>query len=490
MVEHNLSCLPYPHPCNASCLQGRKYRCHHPHGCILQFRLLGTLYQLLDGERQLLGGRIAFNNHGGDGIANVELLEDLIGILFIRSDQVVLADQAFDVTQNLHKYAKVSHIGDDTADGAELRIVVAQGLPRIAFKLFHAKADPAVVGLDTDDHNVDHITFCAEGRHILDLLGPGNVIDVQKAVDAFLEVDESAAIGDFHNRLGKCHADRITLHNGIPGIFLKLFEAQRDTLLVQVIPENLCLDDITDIQDFLGVVDPLGPGQLGDMGKTLDAGLDFDECTEGGDFGHRCLDGVTDIVFLFKGGPGLFLHVLQGQVELLGFGIDVDKPELYNLSLLHEILRTGDMAPAHVIDMQQSIKTAKVNEGTEGGKGFDHTFDNVTDLNGGEELLFIFLDFLVKVLTSVHHALELGAAVELVDDEVISYSDQSLRFLDTNYVSLGEGAEPLVLASEINLEATLDHFLKFAQNGDLLSAAAFSSSVRSLKSARFLETMI
>ena len=86
--------------------------------------------------------------------------------------------------------------------------------------------------------------------------------------------------------------------------------------------------------------------------------------------------------------------------------------------------------------MEQTVKTAKVNESAEACKGLYNTLNNIADLDCGEELLLVFLDLVFKIITSGNNALEFASAVELFNDEIIYKSDETFRILCSDNVSL------------------------------------------------------
>ena len=191
---------------------------------------------------------------------------------------------------------------------------------------------------------------------------------MEESINTLFKVDEGSAVGNLNNRLAQSLSNRIALIDGIPRVLLKLLKAERDTLLIQVVTEDLGIDYITDIEDFLRIVHPAGPGELTDVCKAFDTRLDFNESTKSGDFGHRSGDGITNVVLCFEVEPGIFLHMLEAQVDLLGLWVNVDQSQLDNLALLHKVLGTGDVAPAHIVDMKKAVKSTEVDECTKGGE--------------------------------------------------------------------------------------------------------------------------
>ena len=59
--------------------------------------------------------------------------------------------------------------------------------------------------------------FLNFSRRVLDLLGPGDVGDVHEAVDALLDADEDAEVGDVADRARHERADRVLLLEHVHG---------------------------------------------------------------------------------------------------------------------------------------------------------------------------------------------------------------------------------------------------------------------------------
>ena len=67
---------------------------------------------------------------------------------------------------------------------------------------------------------------------VADLAGPAHVGDMKQAVDAFLDLDEGAVVGEVADRPLDHRSGRILAGDLIPGIDLGLLHAQGDLLLV------------------------------------------------------------------------------------------------------------------------------------------------------------------------------------------------------------------------------------------------------------------
>ena len=82
---------------------------------------------------------------------------------------------------------------------------------------------------------------------------------MEEAVDTLFKVDESTAVGELYDLALEDLTDGISLFDCILGVLSKLLETKADSLLVEVITEDLSLDYIADAEDFLRVGDLLGP---------------------------------------------------------------------------------------------------------------------------------------------------------------------------------------------------------------------------------------
>src|SRR5690554_3533790 len=224
--------------------------------------LLGFADHLFDRQAQLLCRGVDLDYSGGDRLSNLELLENFFSEVLIRSDQIVLRDKSFDITQNTNEYTEVGHIGDLSANGASSRIVVPKCLPRIPFELLHTETNMPSLSIHTGHHDIDHITLFAEIAHVPDFLGPRDIVDMEESIDSLFKVYECTTIGDLYNRLGKSHTVWVSLFYGIPRILLELLESKAHPLLVQVVAKNLRFDHIANRQKFLRIIDALCPREF------------------------------------------------------------------------------------------------------------------------------------------------------------------------------------------------------------------------------------
>ena len=63
-------------------------------------------------------------------------------------------------------------------------------------------------------------------RRVLDALGPGHLGDVHQALDALLDLDEGAVVGEADHLALDAGADRVLLVGAVPRVLLDLLEAE------------------------------------------------------------------------------------------------------------------------------------------------------------------------------------------------------------------------------------------------------------------------
>src|SRR4030042_1986952 len=86
--------------------------------------------------------------------------------------------------------------GNGTANRGPHWKPLVNGLPRIGGQVLDAQGKTLVVLVDIEDLGLHHLPLLVELGGVLEPLGPGNVGDVHQAVEAFINADEDAEIGN------------------------------------------------------------------------------------------------------------------------------------------------------------------------------------------------------------------------------------------------------------------------------------------------------
>ena len=152
------------------------------------------------------------------------------------------------------------------------RVVVGDAIPRIGHQLLDAERDLGLlaVEVDVEDDRLDLVALLIELRRVLDPLGPREVGDVHQAVDALLDLDEDAEVGDVADHALDDGAGRVLLLERRERVRLELLHAEADPVLARVDVEHDRLDGVADGDHLRRVLDPTGPGHLGDVDQALD----------------------------------------------------------------------------------------------------------------------------------------------------------------------------------------------------------------------------
>ena len=141
---------------------------------------------------------------------------------------------AVDIAVEADEQAELGLVLDLALDRGADRILVGEGFPRIGEGLLQAERDAALVGIDLEHH---HFHFLGGGDDLAGvdvLFGPAHLGDVDQPLDARLELDEGAVVGDVGDAAGELGADRILGLDALPRIGLELLHAEADAVALMV----------------------------------------------------------------------------------------------------------------------------------------------------------------------------------------------------------------------------------------------------------------
>src|SRR5262249_15582729 len=229
------------------------------------------------------------------------------------------------------------------------RILLDEDLPRIAHGLLEAERDAALDRIDLEDLHLDLLG----GRHDLArvhvLLGPRHLGDVDQALDARLELDDRAVVGDVGHAALEAGADRELGLDALPRIIEQLLHAERDAMGLVVDLDDLDLHLLADVEHLGRVIDA-PPGDVGDVQQAIDA-AEIHERTVIGDVLHDAVDDLAlfevlhQLLALF--GACLFQHGAAGHDDVATPAI-----HLQDLELLLHIHERSDVADRANVDLR------------------------------------------------------------------------------------------------------------------------------------------
>src|SRR5690606_32872766 len=234
----------------------------------------------------------------------------------------------------------------------------------------HAQRDAALVFVDVQHHDLDLVTQ----RHQLGggdvLVGPVHFGDVHQALDAGLELDERAVVGDVRDLAEHAGALRVAAGHAQPRVVAQLLEAQRDALLLGVELEDLGGDFLAGLHHLGGVADT-APGHVGDVQQAVDA-AEVDERTVFGDVLDHAVDdgaffqGLHQLGALFAHGG--FHHGAAAQHHVVALAVELDDLEFQGLVLVGREVLGGT-----AVDQRAR---------QEGADAVDHDLEATLDLAG------------------------------------------------------------------------------------------------------------
>src|SRR5579875_212089 len=177
---------------------------------------------------------------------------------------------AVDVTGQADEDAEFRDVLDLALEVGADRILLLEALPRVGQALLEAERDAALLRIDVQHHDLDLLAGRDDlaGMHVL--LGPAHFRDVDQTLDARLELDEGAVIGDVGDAAPVLGAGRILELDALPRVGLELLHAERNALRLRIEADDLHLHRLADMQRFGRMVDS-APSDIGDVQQAVDA---------------------------------------------------------------------------------------------------------------------------------------------------------------------------------------------------------------------------
>src|SRR6266403_1268511 len=245
-----------------------------------------VLDELLDAERDALVVDVDAQH---DRLDLVTLLVELRGVLHLLGPvQVGDVHQAVDVLLHLDEEAEVGDALDAAAELRAHRVVHTHQLPGVRLGLLEPERDAAVGGVDVEHLDLDLLPHLEHLRGMRHALGPRHLGDVDQSLDAPLDLDEGAVIGEADDLAADARVDRQALGDGRPRIGHDLLHAERDALALRVVLEDDHLHAIGDVDDLGGMPDA-APRHVGHVEEPVDA-AEIDERAVVGDVLDRALE--------------------------------------------------------------------------------------------------------------------------------------------------------------------------------------------------------
>ena len=110
--------------------------------------------------------------------------------------------------------------------------------------------NPPRARIDAEHHRLDAVADVEDLRRVLDALAPRHLADVDQPLDAGLELDERAVVGQADDLAGQARADRIALDHVRPRIVHQLLVAERHALGRRVVLQHDDVDLVVDLEEL------------------------------------------------------------------------------------------------------------------------------------------------------------------------------------------------------------------------------------------------
>ena len=166
------------------------------------------------------------------------------------------------------------------------------------------------------------------------LVGPVHLRHVHQALDAGLDFDERAVVGEVGDLAEQARALRVAARDAHPRVFAQLLQAERHAVLLGVELEHFRGDFVTHCE-HLGRMLDAAPGQVGDVQQAVDAA----QVHEGAIVGDVLDDALDRRAFgqrrkevLALGTCGLLEHRAAGHDHVVPLAVELDDLEQHGLA--------------------------------------------------------------------------------------------------------------------------------------------------------------
>ena len=122
--------------------------------------------------------------------------------------------------------------------------------------------------------------------------------DVAETFNALRDLDKRAELRGAQNLAVDHVAHAMRGEEALPDVGLQLLDAQAEAAVLRLDAENDSLHLFALLHDLRGMLDALGPAQVGDVNQAVDAVFDLDEGAEVGEVAHAALDHCAGRILL------------------------------------------------------------------------------------------------------------------------------------------------------------------------------------------------
>src|SRR5256884_2484446 len=184
----------------------------------------------------------------------------------------------------LDERAEVGQVAYLPRDPRPRAVALLDRRPRVGLDLFHAERDALRGAVDVEHDHVHLVADVHQLGGMTHAARPRHLRDVDEPLDAGLELDEGAVVGEAHHPAAGLRARRERLLHALPRVRRLLLVAERDAARLAVEVQHDHLDLVTDLEDLRRVAHA-SPAHVGDVQQPVDA-AQVDEGAVVGDVLH------------------------------------------------------------------------------------------------------------------------------------------------------------------------------------------------------------
>ena len=177
----------------------------------------------------------------------------------------------------LDERAEVGEAGDLAANHVAGLMFGGELLPGVRLEILDGQRQSPVLAVDTGDHRVDLLSFLQDLARVLDATGPGNVRNVNQAINAVFNLDERAEVRQIADTSVHASTNVITFVQCLPWILLHLLHAETDAARLRIDAQHFNFHHVARIDDFARMLHALGPAHFRNVNQPFHARLEFDK---------------------------------------------------------------------------------------------------------------------------------------------------------------------------------------------------------------------
>src|SRR6185369_7726636 len=165
-----------------------------------------------------------------------------------------------------------------------------KAFPGTWHQVLHRKRKPLTMFVDVCNDSVDFLVLFKEFFRMLYLFRPGYIRNMYETIDALFQLDKSTKISQVSDPAVDLRTNGVTQIDCFPWVVLELLHSKADPLLHRIDPQYLYVNLVAPVKKFFRALRPFRPGDLRNMNKSLDTGLQLYKNAVIGHRGNLALD--------------------------------------------------------------------------------------------------------------------------------------------------------------------------------------------------------